>query len=67
MLAGCHCKFRGKEFALFSLSYIADQLALSYNIDGSDNWKMCFYIHGVSLPTSSLLNFVFVVTVIGFI
>ncbi|KAI6649505.1 Vesicular integral-membrane protein VIP36-like [Oopsacas minuta] len=51
MLAGCHCKLRGKDSVIFSISYIADQLALSYDLDGSDNWKMCFYQQDISLPT----------------
>ena len=51
MLAGCHCKLRAKELAVFSISYIGNQLAVSFNLEGSDNWQLCFYLHDVLLPT----------------
>lgn len=50
MLAGCHCKLRGKETTL-SISYIGNQLAVSYSLDSSEDWRLCFYIHDVLLPT----------------
>ena len=59
MLAGCHCKLRGKESAVFSISYIGNQLAISYNLAGGDNWQLCFYLHDVILPTGIYVSELF--------
>ena len=51
-LNGCESKFRGAEHDThLAIRYENDVLTVNTNIDGSEQWKECFSVKGVRLPT----------------
>ncbi|XP_064382377.1 vesicular integral-membrane protein VIP36-like [Halichondria panicea] len=51
-MAGCSVKFRNSQQDTFvAISYINRQVMVMTNIDGNDDWKTCFVVNDVDLPT----------------
>lgn len=51
-LAGCEAKFRNVDYdTLISIRYENDVLTVSTDIENKNEWKQCFRVEGVKLPT----------------
>ncbi|KAI1278081.1 Vesicular integral-membrane protein VIP36 [Halotydeus destructor] len=51
-LAGCEARFRGSEHETYlSIRYENEVLTVKTDIEGTGEWRECFSVKGISLPT----------------
>lgn len=51
-LSGCESHFRGADTdTLIAIRYLNNKLTVSTDIEGKQEWKECFSVEGVRLPT----------------
>jgi len=56
-LAGCEARFRNVNFdTIISIRYENDVLTVSTDIENKGEWKLCFNVEGVKLPTGYYLG-----------
>jgi mannose-binding lectin 2 len=57
-LAGCEAPFRNKDYDTFvAVRYHNYKLTVSTDIDNKNEWKECFSVDGVRLPTRYYFGF----------